>query len=210
MEGDVTIATRYMAVPRVGERELRAWLSEQARLLVHMNLPAEMQIYCASIIRALGGDQGHLKICQVEAQWASVEELRQFLATHAEITIVSDYTIRDLGEYSPDCRPVDGLVGVSSGRPGVFHSAGGRYEGGDFEGRWGISDSGALETTVLETVFESWELGEEFVLAYNKRVYRGKPISRTGRPVIALTHDGKEITGYGKKFWRGMQASDLM
>ena len=88
--GDSNAASRVQATPSVSSEDLAEWATEQARLLVLLDLPEAKKAACARTIGGLGGDVGTLPLARAGGKWLPFEELVQWSVGQDSILIMTE------------------------------------------------------------------------------------------------------------------------
>lgn len=199
INGEVARAIRDVCIPSsYDEFKFGQWLSEQADLIYAMNLKPRTQAQCASIIRALGGKTGELKICEASIGWLSRSELSQYILERSEIFVVHDAVISSL-QMKGDFVIGDNIISVGVGIPGVLQqnskymhyrrNSWAEWRGLDV-GRFGIFSDKSLKGIILEIISDLWNL-DTSVIVRTERVINGRSTYNVRRQ-IGTDRFGKE------------------
>ncbi|ARO88512.1 ATP-binding protein [Nitrosospira lacus] len=158
-------AARDIGVPVADIDILRLWAAEQADLIFNESLDSELQVDCASIIRALNGATQKFHIANGAGGWKSAEEISKENLDD-EVLILQDAALylahREFGEIKLH----KNVFAVAMGIPGILQTR--RHDvwinwppENDSEGIWGRAwrfHSRTLNGALIEAIAKAWNI----------------------------------------------------
>jgi hypothetical protein len=164
-------ASRDVGIPVVSSANIKKWATSQSELLSKLNLVADTEIKCASIIRALGGDTLNLKIAHHKSGTVNYEELKNIIhKTNSDSYLVVQDAAINIYERDKNCKIsfFDNVLWVDVGIPGILQTGNFRHETD-----WPEIDnltkerfrSRTLEGLTTEAFSEVWKITTDAILA---------------------------------------------
>jgi hypothetical protein len=170
--GKSKIASRDIGVPIVPNEKLAKWATDQANKLAALDLDEEIQIECASIIRACGGDTNALKVAYHKTGPVNKNQIGSLIKKIGanEFVIVQDANVMNY-ESDNSCKInfYDHIFWVDMGRPGILQTRGSESVIGwpeiEIEGEYQRFKNATLDGVIDKALAEIWECGLEELIA---------------------------------------------
>lgn len=164
-------ASRDVGVPICSSTKIKEWATDQAGLLSKLNLDANTEIECASVIRCLGGNPSNLKIANHKSGIVNYEELKTIIreTNYDSYLVVQDAALTNY-ERNNICKIsfFDNVIWVGVGIPGILQTRNTDHwidwpENDNFKEEWFPSRS--LEGLTTEAFSEIWGKTIDTILA---------------------------------------------
>jgi hypothetical protein len=152
-------ASRDIGIPIASEEIIEQWATEQSELLSKMKLDNEIQITCASVIRACGGHTGELNIANHKTEVINYRKIKEFINANKneQFLLISDYTV-DRYEKDHNCKVnlFDNVFATVRSIPGILQTGSSEnYVSWPID-NWDWFHSKSLQGIVIETISECW------------------------------------------------------
>ncbi len=154
-------ASRDIGIPIASEETIEQWATEQSELLSKMQLDNEIQVACASVIRACGGSTGELNIVNYKTEVINYKKIKEIISAskHKQFLLISDYTvIRYEKENNCKVNIFDYVFATDRGVPGILQTRSSDHYVSWPKDNWDWFDSKSLQGIVIEAISECWNV----------------------------------------------------
>jgi hypothetical protein len=165
-------ASRDIGVPIVPNEKLAKWATDQAEKLATLDLDEVIQIDCASIVRACGGDTNALKVAYHKTGLVNKNQIMSLIKRIGanEFVILQDAAV-SIYESDNSCKInfYDHIFWVSMGSPGILQTR--EFESFiwwpeiEIEGKYPRFEGATLEGIIDKALAEIWESSLEELIA---------------------------------------------
>jgi hypothetical protein len=165
-------ASRDIGVPIVPNEKLAKWATDQAEKLATLDLDEVIQIDCASIVRACGGDTNALKVAYHKTGLVNKNRIKRLIKEIGanEFVILQDAAVSNY-ESDNSCKInfYDHIFWVSMASPGILQTR--EFESFiwwpeiKIEGEYPRFEGATLEGIIDKALAEIWECSLEELIA---------------------------------------------
>lgn len=160
-------ASRDIGIPIASEEAIKKWSTEQARLLANLQLDDEIQISCATIVRACGGHTGDLNIAYHKTGIVNYPKIKEIVSASISkhFLIIWDSAVETY-EKENSCKVelFDYVFGAEVGIPGVLQTRSSDHYVSWPKDNWDWFHSRSIEGIITETISECWGIKVSTIL----------------------------------------------
>ncbi|WFO17114.1 hypothetical protein M601_005095 [Cellulophaga baltica 4] len=154
-------ASRDIGIPFVSENVIKKWSTGQAKLLSNLKLDDEIQISCASVIRACGGHTEELNIAYHKTGIVNYKKIKEIISSSKkeQFLIIWESTVETYEkENNYKVELFDNVFAVDGSIPGVLQTRNSEHYVSWPKDNWEWFHSRSLEGIIKEAISECWDI----------------------------------------------------